>query len=525
LLALPEPSALETAAEVSKGLFDSGSTASRIFTMGRSLSVGLGLIAKIIQNVRFLDIDYPKEALNAFKTYGTDLFELPIPQALYESPETKELPSQYARYDMEPSFLENYWDTIMTILMTLFCLLVIKLIQFLTKNQDKKSLFQVALKNIGQTAANFLVIQIYSNLDDVVFFLLLDISSTRMNSSSAGISMGVAIFFLLLGLFLVFFHCWILGRYQLAKTQENLERFKVKYRILGTLYEDFKDGSIAKQSFFGILILRCVVLVLVIMLLQPPWIQATVLMLTNLIFLAYFIYQRPFKSLFDEISQYFCELTVFAAYLSVLILSILDAQEVERASLRSGLGKCIVLAGIILCLGGFVIQVIQTVGAMIGICKFFKSHYRKEAQVSAFDQSQHSKRSPGLEENGASENSSILNPACVTDQVELVNGSHKKKRIPLERLQYTGHWVNMPKQGDKNMRIQAFSRHLGSRIHREPREGSSMSLHLELFGRAATNTSLGSEFVTQANNSLARRRKIKKERRIPNLPDLNENVN
>ena len=362
-------------------MFDSGSTASRIFTMGRSLSVGLGLIAKIIQNVRFLNISYPAEVLNAFQNYGTDLFELPIPDILYETPETKDLPSQYSRYGISPTFLENYWQTIMTILISLLCFLAIKLLQYLTKSQNKSNISQVALKNIGQTAANFLIIQIYSNLDDVIFYFLLDASSTKMSSASAGFSMSAAGFFLLLGLSLIFLHCWVLSQYQQAKREGNLENFQNKFRILGTLYEDFKDDNAVKQSFFGILILRCVFLVLVIMLLQPPWIQASLLMIGNLIFLGYLIYQRPFKSLFDEISQYFCEATIFAAYLSVLVLSVLDYKEDYTSSVREGFGKCIVFAGIVLSLGGFIIQMIQIVGVIIAISKFVRGYYKKKSRV------------------------------------------------------------------------------------------------------------------------------------------------
>jgi len=507
--------------------------------MGRSLSVGLGLIAKIIQNVRFLNIDYPEEALNAFKTYGTDLFELPIPKGFYESPETKELSSHYARYDMEPSFLENYWGTFMTILISLACFLVIKLLQFLTKSQDKESLFQVVLKNIGQTAANYLIIQIYSNLDDVIFFLILDISSTRMSSSSARISLIMGVFFLLFGLSLVIFHCWLLGRYQKEKNEGSLERFEARYRIFGTLFEDFKDDSAAKQSFFWILIFRCIILVLITMLLQPPWMQAILLMLTNLIFLAYFIYHRPFKSLFDEISQYFCEVTIFAAYLCVLILSILDAQDVTKSSLRNSLGKCIVLAGVILCLGGFIIQMIQTIGAIIFICKFLRNYYSgKDTQVLTQDQSQNI-----ITASRVSESSAILkntSPIHLTDHLELVSNSRRNRRIPLEKLKCTdndleistinhddtavcqnkessgkvGHWVILPKKEEESKesvadktKVQVWTRPMGSRIYRD--------------GGGPHNSYVG---LSQMNQQVMRRKKIKRNAILPNLPRTDDDV-
>ena len=448
--------------------------------MGRSLSVGLGLIAKIIQNVRFLDIDYPVETLNAFETYGTDLFELPIPEMFYESPETKELPDQYSRYDVDPSFLENYWQTIMMILITGICFLVIRLVQYITRSQNKEYILQVILKNVGQTMANFFIIQIYSSLDDVIFFFVLDVGSTKMSSASAGISMSAAGLFLLLGVALVLFHCWILGKYQKAKQEGQLERFQEKFRIVGTSYEDFKDDSAMKQSFFGILILRCVFLVLVIMLLRPPWIQTSLLMGANLIFLGYLIYQRPFQSRFDEFSQYFCEFCIFAAYLAALVLSISDYREEGTARMRNGFGKCIVIAGIVLSLGGFILQMIQIIGAVIGIVKFFKNYYYGKTQVA-----------PASDE--ANQDSVLKN--INHEKIELTNIS--QRAVPLEQLQ-------------------------------------SLNSEMEIsFGANEKNSNFRE---TQINNlkvqdlmvTSRRQKKVKKKIRIPNssiLNDQNANVN
>jgi len=92
------------------------------------------------------------------------------------------------------------------------------------------------------------------------------------------------------------------------------------------------------------------------------------------------IYQRPFKSHFDEYSQYFCEATIFAAYLSSLVLSILDYQKNFTSSVRNGFGKCIVIAGIVLSLGGFIIQVIQIMGVIREIYQFLKENMKKKKE-------------------------------------------------------------------------------------------------------------------------------------------------
>ena len=335
----------------------------------------------------------------------------------------------------------------------------------------------------------------------------------------------MGIFFLLLGLSLVIFHCWLLGKYQKEKNEGDLEKFEAKFRIFGTLFEDFKDDCAAKQSFFWILIFRCIVLVLIIMLLQPPYMQAVLLMLTNLIFLGYFIYYRPFKSLFDEISQYFCELTVFAAYLCVLILSILDARDIEKSGFRHSLGKCIVIAGIVLALGGFIIQMIQTIGAIIAICKFFSSYYKKGTQVSVLENA-----------SQVSENSTILKNAGLknlNDHLELVSNSNRNKRIPLKKLKFpTPNDLEISNINHDDIRDQKdkFSRKVGHRVDLPKKEEESKEMIVDQPRLLVWTRPMGSRLhretpdigLTQINNNSVRRRKIKRNAILPNLSSVDD---
>jgi len=135
-----------------------------------------------------------------------------------------------------------------------------------------------------------------------------------------------------------------------------------------------------------------------------------------------------------------------------------------------------------------------------------------------------------------SENSAILNNTSLihlNDKIQLVNNSRKNKRIPLEKLKCTmendleissinhdekrnpknklfekiGHRVNLPKEEEESKeivtdktKIQVWTRPMGSRIHK---------------GGGSYNQYVG---LTQINNYSVRRKKIKRNAILPNLP-------
>jgi len=333
------------------------------------------LIAKIIQNVRYLNISYSDEAKTCFENYNSELFDFTIPTYFLEGTETKSLAPIYLTYELQPTFLENYLQSIFLMFASL-CFVVP--VQLLLRKQERnhQDLYHIILKQMNKTAMNFLIIQVYSNLDDIIFYLILDIKSTEFSSAYAVVSLLVGVLFLLTGLAFCCFNYWILFKYQTLKTQEGLlAKFKRRFEMVSTFFQDFKDGSVFQQSFFALLILRSAALMIIIVVFEPPLVQAIVMMSINVIFCLYLVCKRPFGSKLDEITQYFCELSIFAAYTCVLIYSILDHNNTEATSSREALGKSIILSGTILSLGGFVIQVIQILSNIYQGFKFVKNYY------------------------------------------------------------------------------------------------------------------------------------------------------
>jgi len=358
-------------------MLDTSSVAARAVSMGSSASVGLGLIAKIIQNVRYLNISYPQDAESAFQSYGSDLFGFSIPTSFYQGTEMRNLSSRDTKYDLQSSFLENYLQNIILISGSLGLFVIFKLIQC-SCCLKKKSRTQPVLKAAMKASLNFAAIQVYSGLDDIVFFCILEWSSTKLSSAFAGVSTASAIIFLFLGVSLLCFNYWVLCKYQsIKKSQRALEAFKKRFEVFGTFFEDFKDHDLFQQSFFALFIVRCVAFIMIIALARPPLIQAILMMAINVFFVIYLISKRPFNGLFNEITQYFGELAVFVAYTCVLVFAILDYNLASASGVRGVLGKCIVLSGTVLSLGGFIIQMIQIGLTIYQAVKFCKNNCRR----------------------------------------------------------------------------------------------------------------------------------------------------
>jgi len=361
-------------------MLGASSVAGRAVSVGSSVSVGLGLIAKVIQNVRYLNISYSQGASAAFENYGSELFDFTIPTYFLEGTKTKSLPEIYEKYNMRPTFLENYLQSMIMMFICLCLFLPARFLLYIQKDIYKKGPYHTFLKLISMTSMNFLIVQVYSNLDDVMFYLILDIESTEFSSLYAVVSLLIGVLFLLVGIAFCCFNYWLLFRYQALKSQQEdgLAKFKKKFEMVATFFQDFKDGSVFQQSFFALLVLRSALIVIIMTLFGPPLIQSIIIMSINVIFGLYLILKRPFESLFNEITQYFCELSVFVAYTCVFIYSLLDYNGIEAASLRKILGKCIILTGTALSLGGSVIQVTQILKNFYQSYKFFKAYLKNK---------------------------------------------------------------------------------------------------------------------------------------------------
>ena len=332
-----------------------------LLCLGSSINLTAGLLSKLIQSIRFLVIQYPARLENVLQTWGTDILNLDIPSDVDQQIVTGDIPGIFTQYGLEPSFISNAWGFIITLLSAstawILCRALIWWLQ--SRKKNCANILYNTTKRVSRSLTNFIVIQVYGSLGDIVFFSVLEIRSLSLESAWSSVSFAISVLFIVLGLVCVGLHCRFLIRYQQIKTSpsvdpsQGMESLIKKYESLEVLYKDFSDGSPLKHGFLLVLIARDIVinLVIVTMVSLAP-IQVVVLICCSVLVCVMIIFRNPFRERFEQMAQLFSELCVLIVFTCVVILATLKSGDTYTINLKERLGVGIITINIILNCGG-----------------------------------------------------------------------------------------------------------------------------------------------------------------------------
>ena len=179
-----------------------------LICVGSSVAVTIGLISKLIQYIRFINISYSPQLQDILQTWGTDILNLNIPPQIDRRIVSTGILTLFTKYGVEPSFLSNYWGG-MTILLAALAVWVtchILMCGLRLCNNTCANITCSALKRLSSGAMNFLVVTIYEGFEDVIFFSVLEMKSLSFSSSWSTVSFIVSLFFIGLGLCFIGLH-------------------------------------------------------------------------------------------------------------------------------------------------------------------------------------------------------------------------------------------------------------------------------------------------------------------------------
>lgn len=348
--------------------------------IGSSMFANLGLMTKVLQNMRYMNIGVSSDLKNAFKTWSTKVVSLKIPDGLIDSSGSQNLPFTFAQYDVDPIFLVNYWSSLMIALIGVGCFVFFHGVKFLLKEKlMKRKLVSSVIDFMILASFNFIIIQIYGTLDEIVLYLILQLRFGELSI----ISLMLAVLLLLLGILILILHFGIVYKYKELKKQgdtEALDRFLKSFEYFQVLYQDFKETTVFRHSFFAWLILRTILFnLIIVMLYEKPLFQAISFMLINLVMLGVLISEGPFKEISGNVTQFFYETVVFIAYFCVLVMAIADETKKEAVDLRETLSKSVMLLNVILLIGSLAFVSIQLCRKIAEIHDAYKE-YKKQGK-------------------------------------------------------------------------------------------------------------------------------------------------
>ena len=192
-----------------------------------------------------------------------------------------------------------------------------------------KGFFDSLVQKILAGSINFIVVQAYGCLDNILFYFVLDVKTNPFNTGFSRTSFAFGIIFVICGGFLMVHSIMIVKKYHRLKHEGNmkndmkdLEVHKKKNKYMEVFYGDFNDADVWSQCFLAFLVLRNNISSLVLTLLYDyPLMQTLFLIILDGAIIIFMLIEKPFTTIRGIFFQYYFETIVLIVHICCLILS------------------------------------------------------------------------------------------------------------------------------------------------------------------------------------------------------------
>lgn len=329
-------------------------TAASLFSSGGSAAILFGGLQKLITYIKYLRLPYSSSLSDMLKASQSGIFALDIypalPSSLLAYLVSKPIPDIFIEYEVDPSFLVNFWKNLITLVGVTITWILLKLImKFILTKKISRKLYSL-LNIVELMLIKFLIVELYSCYGDVTMFSSLEIQSVDYQIVLSSVSFGICITFLTLTLCVSCFHIWFLLRYQKfnkAKSSKankrEKEAFLKKYENFGLLYIEFRDESFSQQAYLLYFNLRDAALNLVITILFGyPLVQSILFVIIAGVFLLYIIITKPLTFMKQNLLQIAFEMILLLIYVCAMIIAI-NVEWYDSLDLPDTLSQVIVI--------------------------------------------------------------------------------------------------------------------------------------------------------------------------------------
>jgi len=339
----------KAAAIKTQGKYTSGSmkAASLLSSSNPAFALLAGLSA-MLQYIRYMKVNYPPRVEVFFMITAVDPISLylnfEIPNFVQNKLIDYDLPYAFEKYEINSNFVNNLWDFLMTLAVSLLAIVVFILLEFMSRRFSKIN--RVMAKVLKVLKWNTPLAMICSSSGDIFFYSSLQFMSSPLDSTASivcfvlclvMITSVIALFAVILG---------ILKSFQLHRrrkgTREN-EDWKEKWSSWEILFVEYEEKSLFSLGYLALFILRGMVFNLTIAnLYNFPLVQSIIITIANFLMYGYLLYFRPLKELLGIVQLFITEGIVFIVTVCVLMLAIMDKAHKDGQPTRVGVGDVIV---------------------------------------------------------------------------------------------------------------------------------------------------------------------------------------
>jgi len=360
---IPTPATSELQGAAAQ-VFAAAITVGSFVLFGGSQSVTTGLLAKIIEYIRYLDIDYSPELADLLRQDSglVALNLIPdLPKSIQKRIPSVAMPHMFEEYGLEAPFLANFWPNLFGITIA-FTIFVVSIVLQKLIDQRKKSKMTIVIRKLYLVAMNFLIVQIYCSFDEITLFFILQVKFLSFDSAFSYLSLILSLFFTVVGVASIIYHVWLIRKYQNIRNkndndqkEKEIETFAKRYEGLSLLFHDFKDTTSFHQSYLLLFILRNILAnVFLGTIYEHPLVQTVTFVAFSLVMMGYIIIKRPFLEKLDLLEQIFYEGIIFGTNISVFIMA-LKQKNGTLYDVRESLGKGIIMMSLTFNIGALIL--------------------------------------------------------------------------------------------------------------------------------------------------------------------------
>ena len=288
------------------------------------------LVSKIVQNTRYLNLTVTAELAEVYETWNPNLIPWKVPEKISQSGNFKTPPIVFARYGLNSQFLANFWPTLMTTMIGLACFISFLVLKKLTKNKGK--LYSL-IEKLTAGCLNFVIVQAYCCMDDILFYLIIDIRTNPFNNFYSWLSCLSAIGLLALGCWFIVSNIRTIKNYQRIKNEslakkdmKDLKAFNERNKFWKLFYLDNNDEDLLSQSTMAFLLIRAALSSFIIaVLFDYPIMQTVFLIILDGVVILFLILKKPFNTLRAKLAQYYFEIVTILVHICAFSIAMQDS--------------------------------------------------------------------------------------------------------------------------------------------------------------------------------------------------------
>jgi len=323
----------------------SASTYSGSFFLNAPLEQGAWTVVKLVktmQYVKYLDIQMPPRLQRLTISKGRDLLSInsgiSMPEALIEKFTNNKatVPYVYLKNNLHSSFLVNFWDDLMTILIALGLAVIFSALQKIFKAFDWAYLVNIfsTLKNI--TKWNFPLMILAINVDNIILFSAIQFKTFSSSTSEASFSLFLSVVFIIVTLTLMGLVSYI--ALSLRKSPSK------KFPGFQVLYSAFRNNNLFNQLFFMFYMLRIGLPILIAVCFESyPLLVSLPQIIISLAILAFILRMKPFIKKINHYQMVIFESVILLMNCCMLALTILSHYNLQNHQLAIVLGDIVIL--------------------------------------------------------------------------------------------------------------------------------------------------------------------------------------